>query len=101
MIKPVTVIWRTVTGTPLAPPTGELAAPKGAHLRGFSADRSYCGTLSVSLTAASSPKPRGALPYLPAKQQFVCRVRAAGTISYIFYLISSLSPRCFLWGFSN
>ena len=34
---------------PLAPPLGELAAPLGAPLRGFLADRSYCGTLSVSL----------------------------------------------------
>ena len=34
----------------------------------------YCGTLSVSLTAASSPKGRAkeVLPYLPAKLQFTC-----------------------------
>ena len=92
MIKPVTVIWRTVTGTPLAPPMGELAAPKGAHLRGFSADRSYCGTLSVSLTAASSPKGRAKRGVaVSARQVTICLPRKSGWYD-ILYLLSHIFP---------
>ena len=54
----------------------------------FRVQLSYSGTLSVSLTADSSPKGRakGALPDLPAKLQFREQHIILYLISYISYL---------------
>ena len=61
------VIWRTGTDAPLAPPLGELAAPKGAHLREpmwrFSAAiilLRYPLSQPVRLTALPKGEPRSA-----------------------------------------